>query len=97
MAAYALSLVEVTDPEQFGTYVEKVAAIVLRHGGRYVTVGPIADTLEGSPGPTSVALIRFEDLAAARDWYQSDDYQAIVSIRQRSAHTTLILSEDQSR
>jgi uncharacterized protein (DUF1330 family) len=95
MAAYALSLVEVTDPETFSRYIDKVAATVERHGGRYVTVGPVADILEGTPGPGSVVLIRFDDLAATRRWYESDDYQAIVSIRHRSARTTMILFEDQ--
>lgn len=95
MAAYALSLVEVTDPDPFSAYVEKVGPVVERYGGRYLTVGPVADILEGSAGPTSVVLIRFEDLAAARRWYESDDYQAIVSIRHRSARTTVILFEDQ--
>lgn len=95
MAAYALSLVEVTDPDTFSTYVDEVGPIVERHAGRYLTVGTVADVLEGSPGPGSVVLIRFEDLAAARHWYESDDYQAIVSVRHRSARTTVILFEDQ--
>ena len=95
MAAYALSLVEVTDPDTFSDYVDAVRPIVERHGGRYVTIGAVADVLEGSPGPGSVVLIRFDDIAAARRWYRSDDYQAIAPIRHRSARTTVILFEDQ--
>jgi uncharacterized protein (DUF1330 family) len=95
MPAYALSLVEVTDPDTFGTYVDAVRPIVERHAGRYLTIGTVADVLEGSPGPGSVVLIRFDDLAAARRWYESDDYQTIVGIRHRSARTTVILFEDQ--
>jgi uncharacterized protein (DUF1330 family) len=94
MAAYALSLVEVTDPSTFSTYVDAVGPVVKRHGGRYLTVGSVADVVEGSPGPGSVVLIRFDDLAAARRWYESDDYRAIVSVRHRSARTTVILFED---
>lgn len=93
-AAYALSLVEVTDPDTFDGYLEKVRATVEQHGGRYQTVGTVAEVLEGSPGPGSVVLIRFDDLAAARRWYESDDYQAIVPVRHRSAQTTMILFED---
>jgi uncharacterized protein (DUF1330 family) len=95
MAAYALSLVEVTDPATFSTYVDRVGPIVERHGGRYLTVGSVADVLEGVSGPGSVVLIRFDGLAAARRWYESDDYQAIISVRHRSARTTVILFEDQ--
>jgi uncharacterized protein (DUF1330 family) len=94
MAAYALSLVEITDPATFSSYVEAVGPIVERHAGRYLTVGTVADVVEGAPGPGSVVLIRFDDLAAARRWYEADDYQAIVSIRHRSARTTVILFED---
>jgi uncharacterized protein (DUF1330 family) len=95
MAAYALSIVEVTDPDTFSTYVDAVGPIVERHGGRYLTVGTVAHVLEGVPGPGSVVLIRFDDLAAARNWYESDDYQAIVPIRHRTARTTVVLFEDQ--
>lgn len=94
MAAYALSLVEVTDPDTFGDYVRQVHRIVERHGGRYLTVGTVAEVLEGPRGPGSVVLIRFDDLAAARRWYESGDYQAIVSIRRRSARSTVVLFED---
>jgi uncharacterized protein (DUF1330 family) len=94
MAAFALSLVEVTDSNTFSTYVEAVGPIVERHGGRYLTVGNVVDVLEGPPGPDSVVLIRFDNLAAARRWYESLDYQTIVPVRHRSARTTVILFED---
>ena len=94
MDAYALSLVEVTDPDTFATYLDAVGPTVERHSGRYLTVGTVADVVEGSPGPGSVVLIGFDDLATARRWYESDEYQAIASVRHRSARTTLILFED---
>jgi uncharacterized protein (DUF1330 family) len=38
-----------------------------------------------------VAVIRFPDAKALRDWYSSDAYQALVSIRDAAADVTFLV------
>lgn len=50
------------------------------------------ETLEGDPAD-GVVILQFENLAAARAWYDSDAYQAAAKIRQRSADYRVIITE----
>ena len=76
LTAYVVVIQEkVHDPEQIAAYSEKAGASL---EGRPVT--PLAlygklDVLEG-PAPQGAVLLQFPDMASARAWYDSADYQA---------------------
>ena len=83
-AYYISELFEVSDPEAFKSYVERVPAIVAKFGGRYLARGGKTDSLQGEP-PKTIILIAFKSMADARKWWDSPEYGEIKSIRQRSA------------
>jgi uncharacterized protein (DUF1330 family) len=93
MPAYFIAEIEVTDAAEFERYRPLAAASIARHGGRYVVRGGRADLLEGGPAPKRVVILEFADAAAARRWYQSDDYQAALKIRLASAKGRAFLVE----
>jgi len=93
MAGYIIAEVEVTDPETYATYRAQTPGVVERYGGRFIVRGGSAELLEGERQPGRIVVIEFADVAAARRFYDSPDYQAIIGIRQRAATSRLILVE----
>jgi uncharacterized protein (DUF1330 family) len=93
MAGYIIAEVEITDPETYATYRAQTPGVIERYGGRFIVRGGPAELLEGDEQPGRIVVIEFSDTAAARRFYESPDYQAIVGIRQRAARSRLVLVE----
>jgi uncharacterized protein (DUF1330 family) len=93
MAAYVIADVQVTDPAGYEPYRPLAAASIARFGGRYIVRGGNADLLEGAPEPERIVVIEFPDAETARRWYQSDEYQSALKIRQSASRGRLILVE----
>ena len=91
MAAYIIAEVEITDPETYATYTAQTPGVIERYGGRFIVRGGNAELLEGDRPPARIVVIEFGDFAAARRFYDSPDYQAIIGIRQRAATSRLVL------
>ena len=92
MSAYFLfDNVAVTDPAGLARYAEAVAPTVAAFGGRYLAVAAGPEVVEGDPALTSLVLIEFPDLAAARAWYASPEYQPLKALRHHSARNTAVL------
>jgi uncharacterized protein (DUF1330 family) len=93
MPAYVIADVQVTDEAAYAPYRPLAAASIARFGGRFVVRGGKADLLEGSSAPERIVVIEFPDLATARRWYDSDEYQSALKIRQAASRGRLILVE----
>ena len=93
MAAYVIADVRVTDPTGYEPYRPLAAASIARFGGRYLARGGATVLLEGQPPPERIVVIEFPDAAAAQRWYQSEEYQAALKIRQAASQGRLILVE----
>jgi uncharacterized protein (DUF1330 family) len=91
MAAYVIAEIRVTDPAGYEPYRPLAAASIARHGGRFLARGGTAVLLEGVQAPERVVVIEFPDAAAAERWYQSEEYQAALKIRQAASAGRLIL------
>jgi len=93
MAAYIIAEVEVSDPETYATYRAQTPGVIARYGGRFIVRGGAAETLEGEREPARLVVIEFPDRDAARRFYDSPEYQAIIGLRQRAATSRVILVE----
>jgi uncharacterized protein (DUF1330 family) len=93
MAAYIIAEVDVTDPETYASYRAQTQATIEPYGGRFIVRGGPAELLEGDDPPARLVVIEFPDIAAARRFYDSPEYQKIIGIRQRAARSRLILVE----
>jgi uncharacterized protein (DUF1330 family) len=92
--AYVIaSVTEAHDQEALAEYRRLNTESVARHHGRFVVRGGAIEVLEGGWDPLRVVVIEFADLAAARAWYESDDYQAIAPLRQGASATDIIAVE----
>ena len=62
-------------------------------GGRYLVRDIASDVREGEPGMVSV-IIEFPSKAAAVAAYESDAYQAMITMRLNSSDLTLVITEE---
>lgn len=94
MAAYLIGMVEVTDPSWLAEYSEKVQKQFAEIGAKYHVRSTKIESLEGDkPAPMSAVIIEFPSMEVAREWYNSDEYQALVALRQQGATADLWLTE----
>ena len=96
MPAYVIADIEITDPAGYEAYRPLAAASVARFGGRFLARGGKAVLLEGAPAPERIVVAEFADAAAARRWYDSEEYQAALKIRQANSRGRVILVEGAS-
>jgi uncharacterized protein (DUF1330 family) len=90
-AYFLFDNVEVIDPAGLARYAAAAAPTVAAHGGRYLAVAATPEAVEGDPMLNSAVLIEFPDLASAKAWYGSPDYQPLKALRHRSARNTAVL------
>lgn len=89
MSAYLIGHMTVKDPAQWALYVEGVRKSLLPFAAEVVFRGRLTSVLAGElPYPLTV-VIRFADDAALQGWYRSEDYQALIPIRDRAADVVI--------
>jgi uncharacterized protein (DUF1330 family) len=94
MPAYVIASVsEAHDDEALAEYRRRNTAAVEAHGGRFVVRGGAMEVLEGDWEPLRVVVVEFDDVDAAKRWYESDEYQAAIPIRQGASTTGMIVVE----
>jgi uncharacterized protein (DUF1330 family) len=90
--AYVIADVrEVRDVEALLEYRRRNTEAVARHGGRFLVRGGEATVLEGDWPTLRIVVIEFPDAAAARGWYESEDYQPLKALRQGASDTNILL------
>jgi len=96
MPAYMIIACRIHDREKFiSGYGKAVPALVEKFGGEYVVVAPGAELLEGTlEGYGSIAISRWPDKAAARRFWNSDEYAEVKSLREGLADAEVLLVED---
>jgi uncharacterized protein (DUF1330 family) len=93
MRGYIVAVLDIRDPEAFEDYRRRVPETIDRHGGRYLVRGGAYEKLEGEWEPRRLTVVEFESTAAARRWYDSDDYRPLRELRSRAAASNLLLVE----
>ena len=93
MAAYVIGDIEVTDPAAFQEYRNRVGPTVEQYGGRFVVRGGRVNPKEGDWQPHHLLMLEFPSLEQAERWYNSSEYQPLITIREKAARTLLIIAE----
>ena len=89
--AYVIADIEVTDPDAYEDYMRLSTQAAELYGARFLVRGGAVERLEGEREPQRLVLLEFEDEDAARRWYDSPEYAAARSVRQRAANSSLVL------
>lgn len=93
MTAYVIADIDVTDPATYDEYKSLTPATLAAHGGRFVVRGGASVPLEGGWSPKRMVVIEFDNLEAARGWYDSVEYEGPKAMRQASAETRMVIVE----
>ena len=92
MSAYVIAQINIHDPEEYKSYIKGFRAMFGGYKGEVLVVEEAPQVLEGEWPYTRTAIIRFEDEAEAKRWYNSPEYKAAAKHRFTSATTNLILA-----
>jgi uncharacterized protein (DUF1330 family) len=93
MPAYIIAETDIHDPDQYEHYKNAVPAALAAHGGRFLARGGELAVLEGDWNPPRLVVLEFEDLAAAKRFYASEEYQQAKRLRAGSAHLNMVAVE----
>ena len=85
MPAYVIVETDVTDPEQYEHYKAASPAAIAAGGGRFLVRGGKLAVLEGDWDPPRLVMLEFDDLEAAKRWYESEAYQEAKKLREGAA------------
>jgi uncharacterized protein (DUF1330 family) len=93
MPAYVIVETDVHDPEQYERYKAASPGAVAAGGGRFVVRGGEMAVLEGDWQPKRLVVLEFEDLDAAKRWYESPEYQDAKRLREGAANLNMVAVE----
>ena len=93
MTAYIVAQLKVHDPAMFERYRDAVTPLVDRFGGRYRVRGGELAVLEGDWEPSRLVVLEFEDLEAAKRWYDSERYRQARTLREGAARLRMVAAQ----
>ena len=93
MAAYFIAQYVVNDPKLYREYQAAAAPTIQASGGELVAFDVAAETIEGTPPGPQTVILKFESAAAAKAWYGSAAYQAVVGKRLAATRGFAIISQ----
>ena len=95
MPAYMIIACKIHERDKFVSgYGKAVPPLVEQFGGEYVVVAPGAELLEGAlEGYGSIAISKWPDKAAAKRFWDSDEYAEVKKLREGLADAEVLLVE----
>jgi uncharacterized protein (DUF1330 family) len=85
MPAYVIAETDIHDPERYERYRAASPGAVAAGGGRFLVRGGELAVLEGDWHPSRLVVLEFDDLEAARRWYDSEEYREARKLREGAA------------
>jgi uncharacterized protein (DUF1330 family) len=93
MAAYFIAHYVVNNPELYREYQFAAAATIQAAGGEMVAFDVAAETIEGTPPGPQTVILKFDSTEAAKAWYRSPAYQAVVGKRLAATTGFAVISQ----
>jgi len=94
MPAYAIGRLKAQDWSWLRDYRPTTAALIEKHGGRYLVSGGKLEQLEGDdPPPDALVVLEFPSLEAARAWYKDPEYGPMIELRRQNSELDFLLVE----
>jgi uncharacterized protein (DUF1330 family) len=91
MAAYVIvDITSMKDPDGLQRYREQVLPLIEEHGGRYLAVTDAIQTLEGTWTPGFMAILEFDSMEHAQEFYDCPAYQPLKALRQQCIDSNIV-------
>ena len=88
---YFIVTEEIKDEDGMNAYAGKAVPTILQGGGKRIVVERNAEVLEGEWHGTQTIIVEFDSVDAARAWYNSEAYQAIIGERHAAADSNAVI------
>ena len=93
MAAYFIAQYVVKDPKLYREYQLAAGPTIQASGGEVVVFDVAAETIEGTPPGPQTVIVKFESTEAAKTWYGSPAYQAVIGKRLAATDGFAVISQ----
>jgi uncharacterized protein (DUF1330 family) len=93
MAAYFIAQYVVNDPKLYREYQAGAGPTIRAAGGELVAFDVASEIVEGTPPGPQTVIVKFESVEAAKAWYRSPAYQAVVGKRLASTKGFALISQ----
>ena len=93
MSAYFIAQYVVNDPKLYGEYQQGAGPTIQASGAKLVAFDAAAETIEGKPPGPQTVILEFESTEAAKAWYNSPEYQAVVGKRLAATEGFAVISQ----
>ena len=93
MSVYMIIDVTIRDHDLYSRYVESVAEVVERYGGRYLVRGGKVTPLSGNWNPERMIVIEFDTVEQLQRCFRSAEYLELAPLREQSTDSRAIVAE----
>jgi uncharacterized protein (DUF1330 family) len=93
MSAYVSVIASPKDADKMAEYSAVAGPLVAQYGGELVCRGPL-ETLHGETSHKVLVVLKFDTKQAAKDWYNSSEYQAIIPTRNQGMDALFVVAGD---
>ena len=93
MPAYIIAQINVTNPDKYQEYARLAGPATQKYGGKFLVRGGEKTVLEGEVPFSRIVVTEFPDVAAAKRFYSSVEYQAAREKRLGAADFNMMVVE----
>ncbi len=93
MAAYFIAQYVVKNPDLYREYQAGAGPTIQASGAELVSFDVGAETIEGAPPGPQTVIIKFDSTEAAKAWYNSEEYQAVVGKRLEATEGFAVIAQ----
>lgn len=83
--------IEITDPAAYGINRARLPDVISAHGGRMLVRGGDPRLFDGVMSQRRFIIVEFDSLEAAREFYDSDVYRAVLPFRLNASYGFMCL------
>ncbi len=91
MRYYFVAQIQIHDEEEYKKYLIGVDEVFRKFKGKYLATDTDPTVLEGEWTYERIVIIEFPDKTAFQYWYESPEYQSILSYRLKAAKCDTVL------
>lgn len=93
MAAYLIAFAKLKNAARLPEYSGAAVPTLVAAGGEVLTRGKV-HALVGSFSADACLIVKFADAQAARQWYESAEYQALIPLRDDVMEANFLILEE---
>jgi uncharacterized protein (DUF1330 family) len=91
--AYVIAETKVEDPARYDDYRRLAVPSIEKHGGIYIVRGGSVESLVGDWNPERLAVVRFDSVERAKEWWNSPEYSEARQLRSTITRSRIIVAE----